>query len=195
MICLLKGTVHSITEDSICLLNSTGVGFEVFCNKKTLTTLNKNDSVTLLIHTHVSDDGVKLFGFLESRELNFFKILIKVNGVGCKMAQSILDLDINSLLNAISGNDIKCLTQVKGVGPKTAKRIVLELANLVKSKFEDVRLPDNENIADAKYALLTLGYTMEQIDSVFRDINTEGTSSDIIKEFLKSNSILKRISK
>lgn len=195
MICLLKGTVHSITEDSICLLNSTGVGFEVFCNKKTLTTLNKNDSVTLLIHTHVSDDGVKLFGFLENRELNFFKILIKVNGVGCKMAQSILDLDVNALLNAISGNDIKCLTQVKGVGPKTAKRIVLELANLVKSKFEDVRLPDNENIADAKYALLTLGYTMEQIDSVFRDINTEGTSSDIIKEFLKSNSILKRISK
>lgn len=187
MICLLKGTIHSISDVSLCILNSSGVGYEVFCNKKTLSKVKEGYNFDMLIHTQVSQEDVRLYGFLEDRELNFFKMLIKVNGVGCKMAQSILDLDVNTLSSAIIDNDVRCLTKIKGVGAKTAQRIILELKSIVESKYDldSSSSNENENVTDAKYALIALGYNSQKIDTILKDIEQDLSSSDIIKEFLK----------
>lgn len=185
MISLLNGTVYSISDSSICVLSSSGLGFEVFCNKKTLVKLKENCTFKFFIHTQLSQDDIQLFGFLEERELNFFKILIKVNGVGCKMAQSILDLDVSILSDAIINNDVKCLTKIKGVGMKTAQRIILELKNIVESKCGGASSSLNENVNDARYALIALGYSPQNIDMIIEDVEKDLSSGDIIKEFLK----------
>lgn len=185
MISMINGEVCAVSDNNICIMLSSGIGFEVFCNKKTLSSLNVSYNYRLFIHTQLSQEDIQLYGFLEERELNFFKMLIKVNGVGCKMAQSILDLDIGTLSNAIINNDVKSLTQIKGVGTKTAQRIILELKSVVETKYKGLSPMANENVNDARYALIALGYNPNDIDTVFNDIDDSLSSSDIIKAFLK----------
>lgn len=186
MISFLNGVVRNVSDNSVCVQVSSGVGFEVFCNKKTLSKLATSYTFDFFIHTQLSQEDIQLYGFLQERELNFFKMLIKVNGVGCKMAQSILDLDIDILSNAIINNDVKCLTGIKGVGTKTAQRIMLELKNIVESKYGNEVCSVNEEMNDAKYALISLGYNPKEIDDVLFNIKDGLSSSDIIKEFLKN---------
>lgn len=185
MISLLRGKVHSIADNRICILCSSGVGYNVYCNNKTLSAIKKEEELDILIHTHVTQEDIQLYGFLDESELNFFKMLIKVNGVGCKMAQSILDLNVESLVEVILNGDIKCLTKIKGVGTKTAQRIILELKNVVDSVYKESVDLLNENMNDAKYALIALGYDVQIIDKTLKGIDGSLSSSDIIKLFMK----------
>lgn len=189
MISLLNGEICNISDNSVCMVLSSGIGFEVFCNRKTLSRLEIQKRHCLFIHTQLSQEDIQLYGFIEERELNFFKMLIKVNGVGCKMAQSILDLDVATLSESIINNDVKSLTKIKGVGAKTAQRIILELKNVVETKYKGLSQQLNENVSDAKYALIALGYNPNDIDEVLINIDDSLNSSDIIKMFLKKTNI------
>lgn len=189
MISMINGEVYNVSDNSVCIMLSSGLGFEVFCNKKTLSSLEVTCACHLFVHTQLSQEDIQLYGFLEERELNFFKMLIKVNGVGCKMAQSILDLDIGTLYNAIINNDVKSLTQIKGVGTKTAQRIILELKSVVETKYKGLSPIASENVNDARYALIALGYNPKDIESILSDIDNSLSSSDIIKVFLKKNNM------
>ena len=179
MIYCIKGYVDSILDDSVVIESKDGIGFEVICNKKTLSQLKEEEFVKLITYTHLTQDNVSLFGFLEQRELSLFKKLIGVNGVGCKMAISILELESESLVEAILKDDFKVLTKIKGVGSKTAQRIILELKGKVKMlEFSGKK---NEAIEDAKYALAALGYNVRDIESVLDNINKSMSVECIIK--------------
>lgn len=186
MIYSVKGEVFRILKDSIVIENSVGIGYEIICNNKTLSQIKEGDNVRIITYTHIIQDDMKLFGFLNERELNLFKMLITVNGVGCRVAQSILEVEPNIFINAVINDDAKSLTKIKGVGLKTAQRIIVELKNTIKSisMEDDNQVGISENIIDAKYALLALGYNIKNIDTVMECINQTASTDEIIKEAL-----------
>lgn len=128
MIGKLTGRVDEVAEDHL-ILDVNGVGYFVFASGKTLSALGpKGSPATLLTETHVREDHIHLYGFASAAERQWFRTLTTVQGVGVKMAMTILStLAPEQILTAIAAQDKKALTVVSGVGPKLAERIVTEL--------------------------------------------------------------------
>jgi holliday junction DNA helicase RuvA len=128
MIGKLRGVVDAVGADH-AIIDVGGVGYEVACSSRTLSVLPQpGEPVTLSIETHVREDAIKLYGFLSEAERGWFRLLQSVQGVGAKVALSILStLDVNHLANAIALQDKATVTRAPGVGPKVALRIVNEL--------------------------------------------------------------------
>ena len=185
MIYSVKGEVFRKLKDSIVVENSVGIGYEIICNNKTLSQLTEGENRRIITYTHIMQDDMKLFGFLDERELNLFKMLISVNGVGCKLAQTILEVDPNIFLNAIINEDAKSLTKIKGVGLKTAQRIIIELKNTAKLNYSNTEATmPNECVNDAKYALLALGYSNSDIETILGDLDSCESTEEAIKKAL-----------
>jgi len=168
MIGKLKGRIDSIDEDSV-ILDVGGVGYHVFCASRTLARLSKGEAAELLIHTHVREDHIHLFGFPDTSEREWFLLLMTVQGVGVKMAMAILSVFAPSeLAHAIAAKDTKSLTRVSGVGGKLAERLTTELKNKVAKlpvgagaspKGKGSALPPPTASEDAISALVNLGYS------------------------------------
>jgi holliday junction DNA helicase RuvA len=128
MIGKLRGIVDTVGADH-AIIDAGGVGYEVACSARTLAALPQpGEPVTLSIETHVREDSIKLYGFLTQAERGWFRLLQSVQGVGAKVALSILStLDISQLASAIALQDRSMVTRAPGVGPKVALRIVNEL--------------------------------------------------------------------
>ncbi len=128
MIGKLRGIIDAVGADH-AVVDVGGVGYEVACSSRTLSTLPApGEPVTLSIETHVREDAIKLYGFLSESERGWFRLLQSVQGVGAKVALSILStLDAAQLANAIALQDKAMVTRAPGVGPKVALRIVNEL--------------------------------------------------------------------
>jgi len=128
MIGYLQGSIQHIGESNIILLVS-GVGYEIEVNDILLHKLTMaTKELQLYIYHHVREDQQSLFGFSSIREKDLFKMLLKVNGVGPKLALAIFSgLDANALVNAVLSEDYTTLKQVKGLGIKVAKRLVMDL--------------------------------------------------------------------
>jgi holliday junction DNA helicase RuvA len=128
MIGKLRGIVDTIGADHT-IIDAGGVGYEVACSARTLAALPPpGEPVTLSIETHVREDSIKLYGFLTQDERSWFRLLQSVQGVGAKVALSILStLDTGQLASAIALQDKSLVTRAPGVGPKVALRIVNEL--------------------------------------------------------------------
>jgi Holliday junction DNA helicase RuvA len=171
MIGKLRGRIDETDEDSL-LLDVGGVGYHVFCSTRTLTQLpGKGEAAELIIETHVREDHIHLFGFPDSNERDWFRLLTTVQGVGVKMALAILSIfSPEQLARAIAAKDTKSLTRVSGVGPKVAERLATELKNKV-SKLptsgiaigvkpsKGSALPPPSTSEDAISALVNLGYS------------------------------------
>ncbi len=128
MIGKLRGLVDAVGADH-AIIDVGGVGYEVACSTRTLSALPAvGEAVTLSIETHVREDAIKLYGFLTEAERGWFRLLQSVQGVGSKVALSILStLDVGQLANAIALQDRSMVSRAPGVGPKVALRIVNEL--------------------------------------------------------------------
>ncbi len=127
MIGKLKGIVDTVGADH-AIIDVGGVGYEVACSPRTLGALRPGEPVALSIETHVREDAIKLYGFLSEAERGWFRLLQSVQGVGAKVALSILaTLDSTQLAQAIAMQDRVSVTRAPGVGPKVALRIVNEL--------------------------------------------------------------------
>ncbi len=128
MIGRLRGLVDAVGADSV-IIDVGGVGYEVFCPSRLLARLPPAGSpVTLSIETHVREDAIRLYGFETEAERGWFRLLQNVQGVGARMALSVLGtIDAGTLANAIAMQDKGPLTRAPGVGPKLALRIVTEL--------------------------------------------------------------------
>lgn len=128
MIGKLRGLIDTVSTDH-AIIDVGGVGYEVACSSRTLSALPApGEAVSLSIETHVREDAIKLYGFLSEAERGWFRLLQSVQGVGSKVALSILStLDINHLASAIALQDRAAVTRAPGVGPKVALRIVNEL--------------------------------------------------------------------
>ena len=170
MIGKLKGTLDSYGEDFV-IVDVHGVGYIVHCSARTLQALPaQGEAVTLSIETHVREDQIRLFGFQSDLEREWFRLLQTVQGVGTKVALSILStLKPADLASAIATRDKAMVARAQGVGPKVAERIVTELKDKapayadvdpavirLSGEVEDRRAP--QPIADAVSALVNLGY-------------------------------------
>jgi Holliday junction DNA helicase RuvA len=174
MIGKLKGIIDSYGEDSI-ILDVNGVGYLVHCSARTLQELpGVGEPAVLAIETYVREDQIKLFGFLTDAEREWFRLLQTVQGVGAKVALSVLGtLKPAELATAIAMRDRAMVTRTPGVGPKVAERIVTELKDKIPAftsidpgavrlsgAIEDRRAAGP--VADAVSALINLGYGQPQ---------------------------------
>jgi len=174
MIGKLKGVIDSYGEDFI-VLDVNGVGYLVHCSARTLQELpGVAQPATLSIETHVREDQIKLFGFVADVEREWFRLLQTVQGVGAKVALSVLStLKPADLASAIAMRDKAMVARTPGVGPKVAERIVTELKDKapayasvdpavirLSGAVEDRRAP--QPIVDAVSALINLGYGQPQ---------------------------------
>lgn len=127
MIGKLRGIIDSVSDDS-CLVDVGGVGYVVFASSRTLRDLASGREATLLIETIVREDAIALYGFLAQAEHDWFRILTTVQGVGARVALSLLStLAPDQLANAIVAQDKASLNRAAGVGPKLAARLLTEL--------------------------------------------------------------------
>ena len=164
MIAKLKGLIDSIGEGTL-IIDVGGVGYLVFASSKTLGHMPAiGEAAELLIETHVREDHIHLYGFATEIELEMFRLLLSVQGVGTKVALSILTvLDPNALLVALASGDKAAITGGKGVGPKLAARIINELKDKVGSfALEGISAAPGAThgaeFQDALSALVQLGY-------------------------------------
>ena len=174
MIGKLKGLIESYGQDSV-IVDVNGVGYEVHCSARTLQELpSVSQPAALSIETHVREDQIRLFGFLTEIEREWFRLLQTVQGVGAKVALSVLGtLKPSELASAIAMRDKAMVARAPGVGPKVAERIVTELKDkapaytnvdpaLVRlsGALDDKRAP--APVTDAVSALVNLGYGQAQ---------------------------------
>ena len=137
----ISGTVAHIFGSTV-VVDVHGIGYEISTTSRTLGSLTVGQNAKLFTHLQVREDGMSLFGFATMEEKTMFLNLISVSGVGCKVAQSILSgIDSNTLAQAIYTGDTKQLTKVKGLGKKTAERLVLGLREKVMVDASQIETP------------------------------------------------------
>ncbi|MFC1673345.1 Holliday junction branch migration protein RuvA [Pseudomonadota bacterium] len=131
MIALLKGRIEEV-GDGWAIVDVNGVGYMVFCSSRTLGMLGQGEAATIHIETHVREDHIHLYGFLDTAEREWFKLLTTVQGVGAKVALAILSvLSTDELTHAVAAGDKAQVGRANGVGPKVSQRIVTELKDKV----------------------------------------------------------------
>jgi Holliday junction DNA helicase RuvA len=183
MIGQLRGRLADKRPNQV-LVDVGGVGYLVQVPLSTFAALGElHTEVTLLIHTHVREDALALYGFLSSREKHFFEMLLSASGVGPTLALKILSgMSVEELVPAIRGSDLARLTRIPGVGRKTAERIVVEL----KDKLEGVAVEVEKQVAssaagnqaDVVSALVNLGYDARAAEDAVAEAKREvGTSN------------------
>ena len=201
MIGKLKGLIDSYGEDFV-ILDVGGVGYQVHCSTRTLQELpGVAQPATLSIETHVREDQIRLFGFLTDVEREWFRLLQTVQGVGAKVALSVLGtLKPADLASAVAMRDKAMVARAPGVGPKVAERIVTELKDKAPAyaavdpavirrsgAIEDRRAP--QPIVDAVSALINLGYGQPQaaaaIAAAARSAGEDADTARLIRLGLK----------
>ncbi len=201
MIGKLKGIIDSYGEDFI-ILDVGGVGYLVHCSARTMQALpGTGEAAALAIETHVREDQIKLFGFQSDIEREWFRLLQTVQGVGAKVALSVLGtLRPSELADAIATRDKATVTRTPGVGPKVAERIVTELKDKapaytsldpaviqLSGALDDDRAP--RPVADAVSALVNLGYGQPQaaaaISAAARSMGEGADTATLIRQGLK----------
>lgn len=194
MIGSIKGKVILKTEKFI-IVETGGVGYKINVSPDTLSGLaprlrsEQNEKIELFsfwIHTHVREDVLDLYGFLERPELDFFEMLINVSGIGPKGALAILGIaPIETLRKAIGTGDTSYLTKISGIGKKTAERIVIELRDKVASEFSEKGGSSLQNELDALEALKSLGYSQSNAREALKKVSAETDINKKIREALK----------
>lgn len=205
MIGRMQGLLLEIQAPEI-IIDVQGVGYEVLVPMTTLYHLPAiGQQVTLLTHFSVSENSQTLYGFYAKRDRDLFRTLIKVNGVGPKMALGILSgLDAMQLVTCVMQNNLAALVKVPGVGKKTAERLVIELRDKLKewdvgasavapSGFTEDALSStdraNDMIAEAESALVALGYKPAEASRVISTVVNKhevSRSEDLIRLALRS---------
>jgi Holliday junction DNA helicase RuvA len=186
MIGQLRGRLAEKRPNQV-LLDVGGVGYLVFVPLSTYAALGDlHAEVTLLIHTHVREDALTLYGFISSREKHLFELLLSASGVGPSLALKILSgMNVEELVPAIRGSDLERLTKIPGVGRKTAERMVVEL----KDKLEAVTVlaekpaaPSRAGVeADVISALVNLGYDGRTAETAVVEAKREAGVSNFEK--------------
>ena len=183
-------------ENELAVIECGGVGYACRTTLSTLASLGETGTETMLYtYLHVREDNVELFGFSSQQELNCFKMLISVSGVGPKAALSILsDVNPEKFALLVASEDSKSLTKTKGIGAKIAQRIVLELKDKIVKENIDLAEAGNSftaasaestSVSEAFSALLVLGYTQSEIAPVMSGLDPSLPSSELIRQALK----------
>ena len=192
MIGSLIGLIKEKTPSSI-LLEVNGIGYEIAVPLSTSFQLpNVGESAYLLTHLVVREDQHSLYGFATDEERKLFRALIKISGVGAKLAITILSgTNVNGFIQSVVNEDIDALVHLPGIGKKTAERLIVEMKDKVSeiSSDENSLSESNENsaVAEAINALVNLGYKTKDAKNILDKIDSEGlTIEELIRQALKS---------
>ncbi len=186
MIAQLTGSVSAVRPTWFALMAG-GVGYKVYGSASLLSTVREGEECTVWTHLVVREDALDLYGFAEYGELELFKLLISVSGVGPKGALGIMSLDkLDKLKQAIAASDVAYLTKVSGIGRKSAEKICVELRDKL-GELEVTGAAQSRSVqADTLDALMSLGYRADEARDALRLVSSDITDrSAIIKEALK----------
>jgi Holliday junction DNA helicase RuvA len=174
-----------------------GVGYELEASMNTLVALPAvGESVSMYTHLTIRDDAHLLYGFVREQERALFRALIKVNGVGPKLALAILSgMDEAAFMRCVRDDDSKALTKLPGVGKKTAERLIIEMRDRFPEWENAADAPlaleagngepaPRDTLADAEAALVSLGYKLTEASKMLADINPKQSTEAIIKAAL-----------
>lgn len=193
----IKGTYIGINKDYLIVENN-GFGYKVFTSGATMSAMPKiGEDVLLYLEQIVREDFIGLYGFESKEELQMFKMLIGINGVGAKAALSLLSISrINNLKYAIMMGDEKHLCRAPGIGKKTAGRIILELKDKLKPDelvegiegqegFENIDTSYVNTVSETLGALLALGYSEKEAETALTKVDKTESLENMIKSCLK----------
>ena len=187
MIGRLTGTLADKSPPQL-LIDVNGVGYEVDVPMSSYYNLpSLGERVTLLTHFVVREDAQILFGFLTHDERQTFRLLIKITGVGPRMALSLLSgLSVSELAQAVARQETGRLVKVPGIGKKTAERLLLELKGKLADAITAPASTANDSQADILQALIALGYSDREAAAALKSLPADASVSDGIKLALKS---------
>lgn len=191
MFAYLNGLLKEKTPFS-CIIECAGVGYDIRIPISTYEILPATEhQVKLLMHYHVSDDDIRLFGFSTEAERLLFRQLISISRIGPKIALSILSaMSVQNIIQAILHEDDRILATIPGLGKKSAQRLIIELkdkiAEIPQISLEMVPGQKQDILLEAESALLSLGYKLPEIRTAFQDFKAEELSlEDIIKRTIQ----------
>lgn len=192
MIAGLKGKIHEKEIDHL-VLDVNGVYYECLASLPTLGAIGEiGDTVELVIYTHVREDALQLFAFLNKREKKLFLSLVSVSGIGPKLGLNILSgLPAEELGKAVVDGNVARLVKIPGVGKKTAERIVLELkeklSKLLALEPEDVKMEESFTVEDELSSALTnLGYKPKQVNQVIKKLSNRFDKNTRLEELIRA---------
>lgn len=193
----IRGQFQGISKDYV-VIELNNIGYKIFTSGNTMSNMPKvGEEVLLYLEQIVREDFIGLYGFTTREELEMFKLLLSINGVGAKAALSLLSIStVNNLKYAIMMGDEKHITRAPGIGKKTAQRIILELKD--KLKPDELTSEDGEliegindnsdysfNINETLSALMALGYTEKEAQKALEKVDRTLSIENMIKESLK----------
>lgn len=191
MIAYLKGTVHSKSENQL-ILDVRDVGYQLEISTQTLEQLpERGEEIELLVHHHITDNDQRLFGFLGQNEKDLFELLITVKGVGPKLGLTILSgLPAEEITGAIVQKDKGTLSQIKGIGKKTAERMILELKDKVSEMVDATYTQRPGSVSgnlkgEAVSALQSLGFKKRDSEKAVSMAASNGKSAQNVQELVK----------
>ncbi|MDD5770305.1 MAG: Holliday junction branch migration protein RuvA [Candidatus Gracilibacteria bacterium] len=181
MISYIKGIIKNIDLISVIVLPESGIGYEIIINELVYADIYDKKEVELFLYHNITENGQNLFGFLDFEDRILFKELIKISGVGGRVAQNILSLGRVRLAKAIMEDDKKTIESIKGVGKKMAEKIVLELNDKDIIKYNNFqssqkgKIQINSNIkSDLKNEILStlslMGYNPKKVGDILDNL-------------------------
>lgn len=194
MFSYIKGILE-VKNLNYVVIDVNGIGFKIFMSESAIQRLEETgNTVKIYTHMNVKEYDLSLYGFITNEELRMFELLIGVSGVGAKSAISMLSsITPSKFALAVISNDVKTLTKIPGIGPKSAQRIILELKDKLKTEEAiqtnsielKTSIVENNKLEEAVQALKVLGYTRQEIESVLAKIEVNTlTVEDIIRKAL-----------
>ncbi|MBP6757872.1 MAG: Holliday junction branch migration protein RuvA [Flavobacterium sp.] len=192
MIAHLQGKLVEKSPTQV-VIDCGGVGYHVNISLHTYSLLPETDFIKLFTHLQIKEDAHTLFGFVEKSEREIFKLLLSVSGIGASIARTMLSsLDPKQITNAIASGDVTTIQSIKGIGSKTAQRVILDLKEKVLKLYDldEVSMSQsNTNRDEALSALEVLGFVRKTSERVVEKIVKEAPDSSveyIIKQALKN---------
>jgi len=194
MITYIKGTLVEKKPAYVVIETSGGVAYFIHISLATFSQLKETENVKLLTHYAIKEDAHQLYGFFTDEERGLFRLLISVNGIGVNTARLILSsLNPDELVNAIATENVRVIQSVKGIGLKTAQRMIIDLKDKIgksaEQNIEKITISYNNNRTEALSALMSLGFAKNSADSALEKITrAEGTNlsiEELIKKALK----------
>lgn len=184
-----------LTGDGFAVIDAGGVGYKIATSASSLNELaGKNGIVTMYTQLIVREDSQELVGFTTNEELAMYRHLTSVSGVGPKAALAILSVTSPAgVALAVMTDDVKTITRAPGVGPKLAKRLILELRDKLKNEdmlpaeisAEDIAVPLSDNMTEAAAALTVLGYSANDAKAAVSKLDSALPVEDLVREALK----------
>lgn len=192
MIGSVKGRIEEKGYSGV-IVDVNGVGYEIIVSARTLASLpEKGSPIRLYTFTYLREDVLRLYGFIRKEERELFEKLINISGIGPKVAMAILSFfSVDEFRRAVMARDVEFISTVPGIGKKTASRLILEMKGkigLPELEFAaEVGMSEEERsaYADARAALLELGYTSRDVDSIFRSYRKEAAERPSVEDIVK----------